>query len=65
MLSLHEIATLMLVDDAADQAELSRADLEALLGRDLVTRETLSSGRQQLHLTVNGQMILDAMARIR
>jgi hypothetical protein len=65
MLSPHEIAALMLVDDEADQAEISGTDLEALVGRKLVTDETLSSGRRQLHLTVDGQMILHAMVRIR
>jgi hypothetical protein len=65
MLSLHEFAILMLVNDAPYQAELSGADLEALLGRHLVTRDTLASGCQQLHLTVDGRMILDAVTRIR
>ncbi|EIN01783.1 hypothetical protein WQE_07112 [Paraburkholderia hospita] len=65
MLSPHEFATLMLVNDAPDQAELSGSDLEVLLGRHFVTRETLASGCQQFHLTVNGQVVLDAVTRIR
>ena len=64
MLSLHEFAALMLVRDAPDQSELSADDLEALLGRHLVTRETLASGCQRLHLTRDGRLMLDAVSRI-
>ena len=39
MPSPHEFATLMLLQDAPDQIDLDRADLEALLERQLITLE--------------------------
>jgi len=65
MPSPHEFATLMLVKDAPEQVELNRADLDALLERQLVTLQRLSSGHQRAEITVNGHSILNAVARIR
>src|ERR1700692_4026077 len=63
MLSPHEFATLMLVRDALNQADLNRGDLDALLEHQFVTFEKLISGGWHLHLTVRGQSILKAVTR--
>ena len=65
MLSPHEFATLMLLKDAPDSIELDRADLEALLERQLVTLEQLAHGQQRPLITINGHSVLKAAARIR
>jgi hypothetical protein len=44
MLSHRKFAVLMLVKDAPDQVELDRAELEALLERQLVSLENLAPG---------------------
>ncbi|MEX3628601.1 MAG: hypothetical protein VB138_03040 [Burkholderia sp.] len=46
MLSPHEFATLLLVKDAPDQAEMEREELDALLEQQLVRLEALGSGRR-------------------
>ncbi|ABM51387.1 phage tail assembly chaperone [Burkholderia pseudomallei] len=46
MLSPHEFATLLLVKDAPDQADMDRDELDALLERQLVKLEALGSGRK-------------------
>jgi hypothetical protein len=65
MLSPHEFATLMLLKDAPDQIDLDRADLEALLERQLITLEKLTSGQRRPLVTLNGHSVLKAAARIR
>ncbi|MFM0390082.1 hypothetical protein [Paraburkholderia dipogonis] len=45
MLSPLEFATLMLLKDAPDSIDLDRADLEALLERQLVTLDQLALGQ--------------------
>ena len=65
MLSPHEFATLMLVKDASDSIELDRAELDALLERQLVAPEKLASGGQRFRITFDGDSILQAVARIR
>jgi hypothetical protein len=65
MLSPHEFATLMLVKDASDPVELDRAELDALLERQLVALEKLASGGQRFSITGDGDSILQAIARIR
>ncbi|MFM0388830.1 hypothetical protein [Paraburkholderia dipogonis] len=65
MLSPHEFATLMLLKDAPDPIDLDRADLEALLERQLVTLEQLAHGQQRPLITVNGYPVLKAAARVR
>lgn len=65
MLSPHEVATLLVVKDAPDHAELDRADLDALLERELVQLERLNSGQRRPCITARGGAILNAIARIR
>lgn len=65
MLSPHEFATLMLLKDAPDQIDVDRADLEALLERQLITLEKLTSGQPRPLITTNGHSVLKAAARIR
>ncbi len=65
MLSPHEFATLMLLQDAPDQIDLDHADLEALLERQLISLERLTSGQPRPLITINGHSILKAAARVR
>jgi hypothetical protein len=65
MLSPHEFATLMLLRDAPDPIDVDRADLEALLERQLVTLEQLAQGQQRPLITINGHSVLKAAARVR
>jgi hypothetical protein len=65
MLSPHEFATLMLLKDAPDQSELDRADVEALLERQLITLEKPASGQRRPLITMNGDSVLKAAARVR
>ncbi|HYS66470.1 MAG TPA: hypothetical protein VEN30_22020 [Paraburkholderia sp.] len=65
MLSPHEFATLMLIKDAPDQIELGRAELNTLLERQLISLESLVSGRPRPHVTSDGDSILKAVARRR
>lgn len=61
MLSPHEFATLMLVRQAPDQIDMKRAELDALLERQLVMLEHCGSGRSHAHLTNKGRLLLDAL----
>ncbi|WP_231110503.1 hypothetical protein [Burkholderia territorii] len=63
MLSPHEFATLMLVRDAPDQIDMNRAELDALLERQLVMLEHCAPGRRVAHLTHKGRWMLDALQR--
>ncbi|QIE27636.1 hypothetical protein SBC1_57500 (plasmid) [Caballeronia sp. SBC1] len=65
MLSPHEFATLMLLRDGPEQIDVDRADLEALLERQLITLERLTSGQPRPLITMNGRSVLKAAARIR
>ncbi|MFP3563259.1 hypothetical protein [Paraburkholderia sp. SIMBA_030] len=65
MLSPHEFATLMLIKNAPDQIELDRAELDTLLERQLISLESLTSGRPRPHVTSDGDSILKAITRIR
>jgi hypothetical protein len=65
MLSPHEFATLMLLKDAPDSIDLDRADVEALLEHQLITLETPTSGQLRPLITMNGDSVLKAAARIR
>ncbi|MGV2289245.1 hypothetical protein AAHK20_11090 [Trinickia sp. YCB016] len=62
MLSPHEFATLLLVKDAADEIA-DRAELSALLERQLVALEDLASGTSRPRLTADGDIVLEAMGR--
>jgi hypothetical protein len=63
MLSPHEFATLMLVRQAPDQVEMNRAELDALLERQLVMLEMNQAGARRVHLTAKGRSMLDALGR--
>jgi len=63
MLSPHEFATLMLVRNAPDHTDLNRADLDALLERQLVALEKLASGRLSFNVTERGYLFLRAVTR--
>ncbi|MFM0206297.1 hypothetical protein PQQ96_02720 [Paraburkholderia sediminicola] len=65
MLSPHEFATLMLIKNAPDQIELGRAELDALLERQLISLENLASGHSRPRITSEGDSILKAVARMR
>lgn len=65
MLSHHEFATLVLVHDRSEPAGLDRADVEALLARELVTLERLGPNRSRAQLTIQGYMYLKALGRVR
>lgn len=47
MLSPHEFETLMLVRQAPDQLDMNRAELDALLERQLVMPEHCAAGRRR------------------
>ena len=63
MLSPHEFATLMLVREAPNQADLNRADLDALFERQLVAFEKLTSGCTYLNVTDQGHSFLRALTQ--
>jgi hypothetical protein len=63
MLSPHEFATLLLVQEAPNQVDMEREELDALLERQLVQLESLSSGRQQWRLTESGDTTMKAFKR--
>jgi hypothetical protein len=61
MLTPHEFATLMLVRQAPEQLDMNRAELDALLERQLVMLEHCASGARRAHLTGKGRMFLNAL----
>ena len=63
MLSPHEFATLLLVKDDADEIA-DRAELSALVERQLVALEDLASGASRPRLTADGDTVLEAIARL-
>lgn len=63
MLSPHEFATLLLVQEEPDQVDMERGELDALLERQLVQLENLASGRQQWRLTESGDSTVKAFRR--
>ncbi len=65
MLSHHEFATLVLVHDRSEPAELDSADVEALLAHQLVTLERIGPNRCQPHITIQGYMYLKALGGVR
>nr|WP_042883673.1 hypothetical protein [Cupriavidus necator] len=65
MLTPHEVATLILVKDTPNHAELDRAALDALLEHQLVSLEESASGHQRPCITVRGGAFLSAVARMR
>ncbi|WP_455289231.1 hypothetical protein [Cupriavidus necator] len=65
MLSPHEIAKLLLLQDAKEFDELDPADLGALVERQLVTLEKRPSGHVCPRLTSRGDALLKAVSRMR
>ncbi|CAH2771843.1 MAG: hypothetical protein CBARDCOR_1982 [uncultured Caballeronia sp.] len=63
MLSPREFATLLLLQEAPNQMEMVRDELDALLERQLVQLENLASGRQLWSLTVSGDSTIKAIER--
>lgn len=61
MLSTHEFATLMLVRQAPDQLDMNRAELDALLERQLVILEHCAGRARRVYLTEEGRTFLDAL----
>ncbi|WP_246089340.1 hypothetical protein [Paraburkholderia guartelaensis] len=61
MLSPHEFATLMLVRQAPDQLDMNRAELDALLERQLVMLEHCAAGARRAYLTGKGETFLQAL----
>ncbi|QOK87891.1 hypothetical protein HF907_15320 [Ralstonia pseudosolanacearum] len=65
MLSPHEFAVLLLVDDSTESSELDRADVEALIERKLVTLECYEPDRCYARVTARGQAFLYACGHVR
>ncbi|SCU90025.1 conserved hypothetical protein [Cupriavidus necator] len=65
MLSPHEFATLILVNDAPEQVGLDNADVEALLANQLVTLEKLGPCSYRPTVTLQGYVFLKALGRVR
>jgi hypothetical protein len=63
MLSPHEIATLMLIRSAPDQIDMSRTELDTLLGCQLISLES-GAGQRRPALTAAGAHVLDVAARL-
>jgi hypothetical protein len=55
----------MLVRDAPDQIEADRAELDALLERELVALEQTEPGARRPRITTSGHSILEAFSRMR
>jgi len=65
MMSPHEFATLMVVKATPDYVDLDRAELDALLERQLVWLEHLASGDRRPHITTSGDLFLKTVSQIR
>jgi len=65
VLSHHEFATLVLVNDSSDPAELDSAVVEALRAHELVTLESLGPNCIRPQVTVQGYAYLKALGRVR
>lgn len=65
MLSHHEFATLVLVNDSSDSPELDRTDVEALLAHQLITLERIGPTLSRPQVTIQGYRLLKAHGRIR
>jgi len=65
VLSHHEIATLVLVNDHSDATELDDADMQALLDKQFITLERLGPTRAHPHVTIQGYAFLKAVGRVR
>lgn len=65
MLSPHEIAKLLLLQETTELDELDPADLDALVERQLVTLEKRQTGHVRPRLTSRGDALLKAVSRFR
>ncbi len=65
MLSHHEFATLVLLNDSSDPTELDGADVEALLAHQLVALEHLGPNRCRPRVTTQGYAFLQAFGLVR
>ncbi len=65
MLSHHEFATLVLVNDSPDPTELDGADVETSLARELVTIERPGPNRSRPQVTIQGYRFLRVIGRLR
>ncbi|RDK09944.1 hypothetical protein [Cupriavidus lacunae] len=64
MLTPHEVATLMLIDEATPNIkDLDRAAVHALIEQDLVELEDYDPGHWRPSITTRGSSILSAIAR--
>ncbi|WP_082016609.1 hypothetical protein [Cupriavidus sp. IDO] len=63
MLSHHEFATLVLVNDSSDPTELDRADVQTLLAHQLITLERLGPDRSRPQVTIQGYRFLKVVGR--
>ena len=62
MLSAHEFATLTLICQSPEQVDMNRAELDALLERQLVMLERSAEGhRRRARLTDTGRSVLRAL----
>jgi len=65
MLSPHEFATLMLVNDGHEQGHLDRAELETLHRQQLITLDHPGTSYQRAQLTARGDLVLRVIIQIR
>ncbi|MCY0853148.1 hypothetical protein OMK73_04335 [Cupriavidus sp. D39] len=65
MLSPHEFATLVLVNETPDQVDLDVEDVAALLENRLVTLENLGPSCRRPQVTLQGYVVLKAFGRSR
>lgn len=65
MLSPHEFAVLLLVNEGAEAADLDRADVDALIERQLVTLERRSPDQCYARVTLQGYVFLKASGHVR
>jgi len=65
MLTPHEIAALMLLDNPTATQQLDPADLNTLIEKQLVQPVHNTQAHRQLRLTGRGYQILDSIARAR
>ncbi|CAJ0699356.1 hypothetical protein R11007_03021 [Ralstonia holmesii] len=65
VLSPHEFAVLLLVNDGAESDDLDRADVEALIERQLVTLERRGPDHSYARVTLQGYVLLKASGHVR
>lgn len=65
MLSPHEFATLILVNDSPGQVEPDSEDVRALLENQLITLECLGPRCSRPAVTIQGYVFLKAFGRLR